>query len=818
MSRKTLRRMMLVAALLAALMLTLGCAEKSTGDDDDDDGADDDDDDAAAGGVGDFDVHLNMVAVNLGSTTAPAPMTVYNGEKAAVEVEAVVVGELLAALTPFAEDAEKFTYEFIDQSEQNASSLIAYGDLAQAVFYKDPTSGELCLGWLTESLADRTLCGMENGWIVTHPVSGAFEMTSLAALNARTGDTPNLLGDMVAIQATVVAGSNTVVSGTYLKTYVQQNGWGVKVFADSAATETNQGYDGSLTTGIETFVGDELFVVGRITLHGDMIELVPKSGYHVAVLSILNQAPAPTTITIDNLLADPYRYPGVLLKLEDLRIVDVDPDDPTTDWPDYGTKAKEISIRHTSGGSKMMFPVYENTGLPGSDKPADGFDAVGVFEVDNGTGLLYPRRIEDINPTDQTLSGTMRVLVVGEDAGGAVSLAGLQAGLQPSGEDDALIPVVSLAEVAHAAGLTRNPKLLDYKIVAYDDRQPFETIIFDEMKSGVFYQGTPESAEEPDPLVNSYFWPEMGLSDIYYLRGVNRIQAYRAVEPPTEGEAEYGKGITLLINDKSFVINFEGLTRTTYEGQEAISFDLLINDQVLDMYTMSGSFTNEQIKALYHYHIVATDGSDDAVVLLNDLAGGYLIPADDPYVIFPFLGDAYRVDKVHTIDMMRFMQVNLMDDGDPIVVYLRDCPTEQADVGDGVMEDVVFFDAVLEQAGVDNTTEMYLWDFYLLAIDEFISKWDYGHGHFTNLYFRPNENRGFTDDPSMMAYGGRASTKAVYEIQRIAVPQQEPDALPVIIEGTTVYGSNPENCDGCHWKDDQYSLPVDCTDCHTVPE
>lgn len=817
MNPKMIRRLWLFAALFAALMLAFGCAEKSTGDDDDDASDDDDDNDTAAGGLGDFDVNLNMVTVNLGSAVTPAAMTVYNGEKAALEVEAVVVSDLLAALEPFAADAGKFNYEFIDQYEQNTSDLIAYDDLAQAAFYQDPESGALCLGWLTESLAERTLCGMESGWIVTHPVSGAFTLTSLAALNARTGETPDLLGDMVAIQATVVAGSNTVVSGSYLKTYAQQGGWGVKVFADSAATEESQGYNGALTTGIETFAGDEIFVLGRVTLHGDMIELVPKSGYHVAVLSILNDVPAPTKMTIDGLLADPYRYTGVLLKLEDLAIVDVDPEDPTTDWPDYGTKSKEINIRHTSGGGKMMLPVYENTGLPGSDKPADGFDAVGVFEVDSGVGLLYPRRVEDINPTEQTLNGTMRVTVVGEDAAEAVSLAGLQAGLQPLGEDGALVPVVSLAEVAHAAGLARNPKTLEFKIVAYDDRQPFETIIYDDMKSGVFYQGTPETAEEPDPLVNSYFWEQMGLSEIYYLRGVNRVFAYRAVEPPTEGEAEYGKGITLIINGKSFAINFAGLTRTTYEGQEAIAFDQLISDQVISMYTMSGSFTNEQIEMLYHYHVVATDGSDDAVVTVDDLAGGYLIPAADPYVIFPFLGDAYRVDKVHTIDMMRFMQVNLMDDSDPLVVYLRDCPTEAVDVGDGVMEEVVFLDSVLEGAGVDNTTDMYLWDFWLMASDEFISTWAYGHGHFTNLYFRPDENRGFTNDPGMMAYGGRASTKAVYEIQRIAVPQQEPDALPVIIDGQTVYGSNPERCDGCHWKDDQYNLPVDCTECHTVP-
>ncbi len=805
----------LIAMMALTLVLSFGCAKKKSGDgdDDDDDTAGDDD---IQSGVGSYSVHLNMVSVTLGSFTEPSPQSFFDADGQNQSGAAIVAKELIDSIEAFAEDADGFRYKFISKMEDSVMGPVGYADLSGLVFFEDIDSESLCVGWIESGHDDDAFCDMEDGWIITEPVDGAFDVKSLEWINRRTGDQPDHLGETVAVQAVAGVGANTIVSGDYLKTYLTQNGYGLKVFAEAGATQQNQGYDGSLIAEIETFIGDEVFVLGRVTVHDGMIEFVPKSAYHIAVLSTNNAVDEPAHLTTDELIDAKYRYAGALVRLNNLKIVDVDSDDPTTDWPEYGTKSKDITVRQTDGGPKINFPVYENTGLPGSEKPADGFDAVGAAEVDGDLVMVFPRRVEDINPSDLALSGQVRVTVIGEDLSALVDLSELATGLQPLGDDDALAPVVSLAEVAHAAGLTRNPKLMEFKPVAYDDRQPFETATFNDMKSGVLYQGIPENEDEPDPMVNSYFWPQIGLSDIFYLRGINRIHAYRAVDPPTEGEAEYGEGITLIINGKSFAVKFSSMSQTEYQGKAAVRADQVISDQIISLYTMSGSFSTDQIKALYDYHFIGHNDSDETMIAFDDLADGYLILDSDPYMIFPELVDAQRVDKVHVVDMMRFIQVDFGDGNDPEKVYLRDCETFPQDVGDGEIEDVVFYDTVLTSTGFDTSEGTYLYDFWLVAIDEFISKWDYGHGHFDSLYIRPYENRGFTADEGVGAYGGRASTKGVYEIRLVDVPQEAP-SIAVELDGQTVWGSDANSCEGCHFKSDAVQIPINCGDCHTLP-
>ena len=819
---RLLIRMALIFALCFALATCFGCADKSSGGGDDDDTTDDDE--PPESGVGSYGIHLNMVATLIGQTVTPEGRQVYDAAGDALTVATILVSDYLDAIEPFADDAAGFEYALLTLFEDEQLEPITHSDLTGVAFYEDPDVATLCLGWLEEGHGGQSLCGLEDGWIITHPVAGAFDVKTIQYVNERSGETPDHLSEVVAVRAVANTGTNTVVSGSYLKTYLQQDGWGVKVFADAGATETNQGYDGLLVADIEMFIGDEVFVLGRITLHDGMIELVPKSGYHVAVLSIGNAIEAPVTATLDELIAERFRYSGVLMRVNDVAIVDVNPDIPTTDWPEYGTKSKEITIRHTAGGAKVILPVYENTGLPGSTKPADGFDVVGPFEVSGAANQLFPRRVEDINPSGERLAGQIRVVINGEDISAVVDLADLETGLQPLGEDDALVPVVSLAEIVRVASLTRNPRQMTFKPVAYDDRQPFDTAVWEELKSGVVYQGSPTAAEQPDPMLNSYFWPQMGLSDIYYLNGVTTVACFRSVAPPEEGEADYGEGVTLLINGTSFAIDFAGLTKTEYNGQEAIAMSQLISDGVIQLFTMNGSFTTDQIKLLYNYRFVNKDDNQDITVRFGDLAGGYLLLGDDPRVVFPDLGAAYTLDQVLTIDMMRYVQVDLVDGSDPVVVYLRDCETETVELDEGEMGEAVFFDTVAQHAGIDDPGfNKYLYDFWLVAVDEFVSTWSYGHGHFDHLYILPFANEGFTTDfgeHSVGAYGGRAATKAVYEIRLVDVPQEAP-SIPVIslLDGETViWGTDANSCEGCHWKHNELHLPaIDCYSCHAAP-
>ncbi|MDP8257077.1 MAG: hypothetical protein P9M14_15125 [Candidatus Alcyoniella australis] len=804
------RSFVLILTLVLALSLTLwaGCA-KDTGDDDDDD------DDGQ--GVGAYTFYLNMVPVPLADFT-PQGFMVIDAEGSEQQVQGLNVADVLLSIPQFASDAPRFTYDFVSSFDAELSdrvgdeNLPTLDQLQDAVFYE--CAADLCIGWIAEpAKGDYHASQMNNGSLVSLPIAGEFEMTDLADVNQRDGDDPAQLGQTLCVNGVVTVGTRVIVDGSYLKTFIQQKTDGVKVFADMSSTEEDDGYDGALMSEISTYEGDELFVKGRVTVHGNMLEFIPISGYHVVKLSINNEVPDPQPTTIDELVASPYDYAGSLIRLSDLSIVDIDPEDATTDWPPYAQKSKDITIRHSSGGPKANLRIYERTGVPGSNKPDDGFDMDGIMFVDDALAGVFARKIEDINPSDERLEGYVNVTVYGEQLEANVNLATLPTCLYDVG--DGPQPVVSLASVIRAAGLNREPKKFEYKPVAYDERKPFDKISFDEQKSGVLYQDEPTSSEQPDPLVSSHYWEEMNLSDIYFLHGVTKIEAIREVEPPPEGDAVHGEGITLKINGRKFAINFDTMDTVDYEGHEAIAIADFVSDYVIELFAMDGSFTTDQIKVLYDYKIEPWQGKSDVIVTWDDMQNGYLIIDDPPYSVFPDLGESARVDDLYVIDMLRFIEVQ-DPPGDPVKIYLRDCDTSEVEVEPDVYEEVVYFKTVLELGGVDVDGDMYLYDVNIHAADEFVSTWTYGHNHVENMYYRPYANRGFIDDPDLSEWGGRVSTKAVDKLILINVPQEAP-SIPVLIGGDTLWGSDANTCEGCHYKHDQLQLPINCYSCHDEP-
>jgi hypothetical protein len=517
---------------LLVLVMVIGCVPKGTGDDDDDED-DDDDDEAPESGVGSYTVSLNMVPTPIGKGTEISVRTLFGPDGKSVEAESILLSDWIEGLEPFAPDAEKFTYEFVNRIEQSTgetgkTSLPGFGDLSDTAFYENDEG--LCIGRLSEGASSFSICEMEDGSVVTHPIDSEFDYKSISWINERTGEQIDHLGQTVALKSTVTVGTGVITAGSYLKTFVQTGGHGAKVFGDMSATEDEFGYDGSLLSEIYTFEGDEIFIEVQITSHDGMIELVPVSGFHLAVLSLGNPVDDPEPLSVADLEADPGRWAGALVSLSDLEMVDVDPGDPTTDWPVYGEKSKDIRVRETGGGTKIGLPVYEGTGIPGSIAPEEPFDVAGVVHFEGGSLSVYPRKIEDINPTDQSLEGYVQVSVIGEEKTSAVNLSTLPAGLQVLELGGDPVSVVSIASVVRAVAITRNPKKFIYKHVAFDGLEAESVVSFDEMKAGVLFQDAQETVDEPDPMVTSHFWKGMNLSETYFLRGVTEVRASRNIE------------------------------------------------------------------------------------------------------------------------------------------------------------------------------------------------------------------------------------------------------------------------------------------------
>jgi hypothetical protein len=172
-----------------------------------------------------------------------------------------------------------------------------------------------------------------------------------------------------------------------------------------------------------------------------------------------------------------------------------------------------------------------------------------------------------------------------------------------------------------------------------------------------------------------------------------------------------------------------------------------------------------------------------------------------------------NVTDLFTIEMIRKIVV---DDGvQEQTFYWKDLPSVERDVGDGTTEEVVFFDDVLDAAGISQA-EKTLNDYFLWASDDFGTYFPYGHDHLEDMFFNALTNQGYVtdDNPDMADYGGRYSTKAILRIELRPIPQADPS---LFVEGLG-WLSNPESaatCNGCHIKRGVLEIPVNCAQCHT---
>jgi hypothetical protein len=283
-------------------------------------------------------------------------------------------------------------------------------------------------------------------------------------------------------------------------------------------------------------------------------------------------------------------------------------------------------------------------------------------------------------------------------------------------------------------------------------------------------------------------------------------------EGPDEGGATHGEGINLIINGATYPVNFADLANPGLTERPLADF---IPDNIIIFYTMSGSFSYDQIRVLYDYRLVPYQGGDECFPVTWDEIGA---EADPPMVSLsdqaPFatatgLAGCGEIDDLFTIEMVRKV---IVDDGlEERVFYWEDLATVEIDG-----EEVVFLDTLLDEAGLSQD-EKIMNDYYLYASDGFGTYFPFGHHHLEDMYFRPLANRTFVTDeyPAMRAYGGRYSVKALLRIELRPVPQEPPS---IFAEGWG-WLSDPEDpatCYGCHVRQ-ELNIPVNCAQCHSMP-
>ena len=79
-------------------------------------------------------------------------------------------------------------------------------------------------------------------------------------------------------------------------------------------------------------------------------------------------------------------------------------------------------------------------------------------------------------------------------------------------------------------------------------------------------------------------------------------------EGPQEGEATHGEGITLIINETSYPVNFADLPSPELTERPLADF---VPDNIMSFYTMSDSFSYDQIRVLYDYRLIPYEGGDE---------------------------------------------------------------------------------------------------------------------------------------------------------------------------------------------------------------
>jgi hypothetical protein len=652
------------------------------------------------------------------------------------------------------------------------------------------------------------------------PVPPAPEqITDISYLKEVNGNVPAHEGEVVTIEGVATMGTGVMVSGRYLKFHIQDATGGAYVFADTQAqaAAAAQQIGPAVFETVEIYEGNRVRIRGEIGSHDGMIEFYPLSEGDISILGSGEDQPAPHVFTsVDDIYGSLYESVGDLVRVNGVQIQG----DPSAAWPEFGQRASgEGAVRlRTAGAANTLFAaIYPGSGIPGSSYPEGSFDIVGVLhrEADEGgqaSYTIYPRALYDIHPAEGALAGyELLVYKQGQKAQGIfVAVDDLPQSMYDTGREGGPgeEPVVTLASFI-VGDVVTDPKNWTYKIVARDGRQPFETLGFNQMKSGLLYED--EYAEE-DVLI-SHFYEGMELSHIFFLNDVAEIILYPIGEGPGEGEATYGEGVTLVIDGTSYAVNFADLPNPEFTERPLADF---VPDNIISYYTMNDAFSYDQIRVLYDYRLIPYDGGDECFPVQWEEIGTEEDPpmvslaSGAPYATVTGLAGCGAVDDLFTIEMVRKV---IVDDGvGEQVFYWEDLAT--VTVGE---DEVVFLDTLLDEAGLSEAQKVEN-DYSLYASDAFGTYFPYGHHHLEDMYFQPLENRTFVTDenPEMPAYGGRYSVKALQKIELRPIPQAAPS---LFVEGLG-WLSDPESgdtCDGCHVRRGEVVIPVNCAQCHTMP-
>jgi len=786
-------------------------------------------------------VSLNRVPVDL-SQFPTRIFQVRNPDGSDRQIRGVRISDWLDGIPGLELDLPNFLFNLVDKNE--AGLLTCLGgdqgllpdseDLSHAYFCDGSEEGNgLQILWDDARAACFFASNMEGGAIVSIPTPGLVaqakdlsyvtEMTpglrDPGKAGVQAAPLPAHLGETVYVEGVATIGSDVMVSGRYLKFHIQDDTAGIYVFADTLATVATAGYDGASFAEIDIYEGDLVFLHGTIGEHNGMVEFYPVSGYELAVPAAGRPVPAPHVFaSVDEVYGSGYRQVGELVRVN---AVALQGDQALNPWPEVLGTYKDLELQGGADQETLYMDIYKGSGIPGSTPPPQaGFDIVGVLHrevdaLDQAAYTLYPRGLYDLSPLDapQLPGQSVSVYVFGQAEADWVTVdldtvpqclydTGRQGG--PGAE-----PVVSLASLVTSL-VTADPKRWEYKIKARDGRQPFEPLDFESLKRGALYQS--------DGKMNSHFYPTIDLSEIYYLNDVAQLILFPVGAAPQPGDAEHGKGINLEIDGTNYPVNFKDLPAPGLAERPLSDF---VPDKILDIYTMGGSFTPEQIRQLYDYRLVPFGAQSGCFPVTWDQIAP--LEGDRPVVnltggvpVVTGLADCGTITDLFTIEMVRKLEVNGR------LLYWQDLPTTIVDLGGGQTEAVVFLRDVLTAAGLSEA-ERLLYDYFVWAIDDFGTYFPYGHGHLKDMYFNPLTNRGFVRgdySDEMPAYGGRYSTKAIARIDvRPIDPAGELPVLCAVHGGEEGYLHDPNQsatCNGCHLKKGSLLIPVSCADCHAA--
>ena len=676
------------------------------------------------------------------------------------------------------------------------------------------STGSWLAGWLVilVCLAITVGCSSKD----EPPPPTPVEITDIPYLKEMDGNIPAHEGETICVEGVATVGTGVMVSGRYVKFHIQDDTGGAYVFADTQAQAAvaMQQADGSSFEGIEIYEGDLVRIRGEIGSHDGMIEFHPLSGGDISVRGSGQPQPEPHLFTsVDTIYASAYEYVGDLVRVNGVEIQG----DASDLWPKYLEKEKGIELKTTGDTNTLYLDLYEGSGIPGSNYPEGAFDIVGVLHRGETSYTIYPRALYDINPATGTPLTDHAILVYkqGQQAQAvSVSVDDLpQCSYDRDAEEDpGPEPIVTLASFIVPQVVT-DPKNWTYKIVARDGRKPFDTLEFNQMKSGLVYE---DDYEEEDVL-KSHFFDGMELSEIFFLNDVAEIVLYPVGEGPQEGEATHGEGITLIIDEATYPVNFDDLSNPELTARPLADF---VPDNIISFYTMGDSFSYDQIRVLYDYRLIPYEEGDECFPVTWDEidaeTGAPMVDLSSGLPVVTGITGCDDIDDLFTIEMVRKV---IVDDGvEEQIFYWEDFATVPIDE-----EEVVFLDTLLDTAGLSEA-EKVLNDYNLVASDGFTTYFPYGHHHLADMYFRPLANKTAVtgDNPRMLPYG-MFSVKALLRIELRAVEQTNPPSIYVCddkgcgwvsdAEIPTFKGS-PDGCFGCHYKKDAVQIPVNCADCH----